>query len=143
MSRVLLVADASWVVNEVRASLTSGDWRIDEVSDPRQVTEIAGSERTDAVIVDMQVGSMGGMAVVRDIRQTFDEDERPRTVLLLDRSADEFIARRAGADASVIKPITAAELREALGPADRPEPKPTDTASRKPKQAPRAAVEEE
>ena len=94
MSRVLLVADASWVVNEVRSSLTLGDWHVEEVADPRQATAIAASERTDAVIVDMQVGSMGGMAVVRDIRQSFLEPDRPRTVMLLDRSADEFIARR-------------------------------------------------
>ena len=117
MSRVLLVADASWVVNEVRSSLTLGDWHVEEVADPRQATAIAASERTDAVIVDMQVGSMGGMAVVRDIRQSFLEPDRPRTVMLLDRSADEFIARRAGADACVLKPITASELRDALGPA--------------------------
>ena len=116
--------------------MTLGDWEIEEVSDPRQVTEVAASERTDAVIVDMQVGSMGGMAIVRDIRQSFYDDDRPRMVMLLDRSADEFIARRAGADASVIKPITASELREALGPAERPVSKPT--ARRRPKKAPAA-----
>ena len=141
MSRVLLVADASWVVNEVRSSLTLGDWQIEEVSDPRQATEMAAAERTDAVIVDMQVGSMGGMAVVRDIRQSFYDEDRPRMVMLLDRSADEFIARRAGADASVMKPITASELREALGPADRPAPKPV--TKRRPKKAPVAIGEEE
>lgn len=116
VSRVLLVADASWVVDGVRSSLALGDWIIEEVSDPRAVAEKAGSERFDAVIVDMQVGSMGGMAVVRDIRQSLSDEDRPRTILLLDRSADEFIARRAGADASVTKPIVASELRKALGP---------------------------
>jgi CheY-like chemotaxis protein len=81
----------------------------------------------------MQVGSMGGMAVVRDIRQTI--EPRPRLVLLLDRSADTFIARRAGADAHVLKPIEAGRLREALGPAER-EPvrrkRPTSTRSGSP-----------
>ena len=93
------------------------------------------------MIVDMQVGSMGGMAVVRDIRQSFDETSRPRTVLLLDRSADEFLARRAGADAFVLKPITASELREALGPGTKPAEQPTNT--RRPKAAPTALTEEE
>jgi len=116
MSKVLLVADGSWVINEVRSSLTLGDWEIDEVSDPRQTSTLAKEYQAEAVIVDMQVGSMGGMAVVRDIRQSFDEASRPRTVLLLDRAADEFIARRAGADSCVLKPITASELRRALGP---------------------------
>jgi DNA-binding response OmpR family regulator len=117
MSKVMLVTDASWVTNEVRAGLSLGDWEVEEVNDPRLVTELTKETRPDAVIVDMQVGSMGGMAVIRGIRGEIDEADRPRTVLLLDRSADEFIARRAGADASVQKPINAHDLRRALTPA--------------------------
>jgi DNA-binding response OmpR family regulator len=117
MSKVMLVTDASWVTNEVRAGLSLGDWEVEEVNDPRLVTELTKETRPDAVIVDMQVGSMGGMAVIRGIRGEIDEADRPRTVLLLDRSADEFIARRAGADASVQKPINAHALRRALTPA--------------------------
>ena len=112
----MLVADASWVTNEVRAGLSLGDWEVEEVNDPRLVTELTKETRPDAVIVDMQVGSMGGMAVIRGIRGEVDEADRPRTVLLLDRSADEFIARRAGADAYVHKPINAHALRAALTP---------------------------
>lgn len=114
MSKVLLVADASWVANEVRAGLSLGEWDIEEISDPRLTTSLVKEKRPDAVIVDMQVGSMGGMAVIRDLRGEVDEADRPRTVLLLDRSADEFIARRAGADAFVLKPINASALRAAL-----------------------------
>ncbi len=114
MSKVLLVTDASWVANEVRASLSLGEWSIEEIGDPRLTTSLVMEKRPDAVIVDMQVGSMGGMAVIRGIRGEVDEADRPRTVLLLDRSADEFIARRAGADACVLKPINAYELRTAL-----------------------------
>jgi DNA-binding response OmpR family regulator len=117
MSKVMLVADASWVTNEVRAGLSLGDWEVEEVNDPRLVTALTKETRPDAVIVDMQVGSMGGMAVIRGIRGEIDQADRPRTVLLLDRSADEFIARRAGADAFVQKPINADALRTALKPA--------------------------
>ena len=116
MSKVLLVADAEWVTNEVRGALALGDWDVEIVSDPRTVTDSIEATSPDAVIVDLQVGSMGGMAVVREIRQTFEGPARPRTVLLLDRSADDFIARRAGADARVLKPITSSVLRAALSP---------------------------
>lgn len=116
MPRAMLVADAAWVVNEVHSALALGGWDIEEVSDPRQVTDLIRQRRPDAVIVDLQVGSMGGMAIVRAIRQGTDETGRPRTVLLLDRSADDFIARRSGADARVLKPITASALRAALSP---------------------------
>ena len=116
MSKVLLVADAVWVVNEVKSALALGDWEVQTLDDPRNVTDVIAERAPDAVIVDLQVGSMGGMAVVRSIRQTFESPNRPRMVLLLDRSADEFIARRAGADARVLKPITASVLRSALTP---------------------------
>jgi DNA-binding response OmpR family regulator len=115
MPTVLVVSDAAWVANEVKSALSIGSWVIEETDDPRSVADRVSESRIDAVIVDMQVGSKGGMAVVRSIRQATDELSRPRTVILLDRSADAFLARRAGADASVLKPVNAHELRVALG----------------------------
>ena len=100
----------------MRSALSVGSWQIEEINDPRTVTDRLEESRVDAVIVDMQVGSKGGMAVVRSIRQVTDGMTRPRLVLLLDRSADEFLARRAGADASVLKPFDAPALRAALAP---------------------------
>lgn len=114
MPTALVVADGSWVINEVRSALSVGSWQIEEINDPRTVTDRLEVSRVDAVIIDLQVGSKGGMAVVRSIRQATDATTRPRMVLLLDRSADEFLARRAGADASVVKPFDASELRAAL-----------------------------
>ncbi|MGD2102473.1 MAG: response regulator [Acidimicrobiia bacterium] len=116
MPKALVVADGSWVTNEVRSALSVGSWELDVVSDPRAVTDRLEDSRVDVVVVDMQIGSKGGMAVIRSIRQSSDEFSRPRMVLLLDRSADEFLARRAGADAFVLKPINAAELRRAISP---------------------------
>jgi DNA-binding response OmpR family regulator len=114
MPTALVVAEGSWVTNEVRSALSIGSWQIEETDDPRSVTERLEESRVDAVIIDMQVGSKGGMAVVRSIRQDTDPADRPRLVLLLDRSADEFLARRSGADASVLKPFDAPDLRRAL-----------------------------
>lgn len=115
MPTALVVADGVWVINEVRAALTVGSWRIEEIDDGRAVVDRLVQSPVDAVIIDMQVGSKGGMAIVRSIRQAAELTRRPRTVMLLDRSADRFLARRAGADAAVSKPINAAELRQALG----------------------------
>lgn len=114
MPTALVVADGSWVTNEVRSALSIGSWEIEEINDPRTVTDRLEKSKVDVVIIDMQVGSKGGMAVIRSIRQATDPIERPRMVLLLDRSADEFLARRAGADAAVLKPFDAHELRKAL-----------------------------
>ena len=114
MATVLVVSDASWVSNQVRASLAVGDWDISELEDPRQALETVVETSPQSLVVDMQVGSMGGMAVIRAIRDEVDPDSRPRMVLLLDRSADRFLAHRAGADACVLKPIDSADLRQAL-----------------------------
>lgn len=144
----MLVADASWVSNEVRAALSLGHWDIDEVSDPRTVTQLTKERRPDAVVVDMQVGSMGGMAVIRGIRGEIEPADRPRMVLLLDRSADKFLAGRAGADAFVTKPITASSLREALYPLTGAAEGADEPKTRRPRKAPRstpagASTEEE
>lgn len=115
MPLALIVSDGSWVVNEVRSALSIGSWETEVLDDPHGIEERLDRSRVDAVIIDLQVGSKGGMAVVRAIRQATDVLSRPRTVLLLDRSADRFLARRAGADAAVLKPVNAAELRSAIG----------------------------
>ena len=116
MAKVLLVSDSQWVKNDVKGALALGDWDLEDVNDPRQAAHRTTETAADVVVVDLQIGSMGGMAVIREIRAITNEETRPRTVLLLDRSADRFLARRAGADASVKKPFTAEELRAALKP---------------------------
>lgn len=140
MPTALLVTDAAWVANDVRAALAVDQWEISELDDPKMAAEIADHTRPDAVIVDMQVRSMGGMAIIRAIRAAFQESPAPRTVLLLDRSADRFLAKRARADAAVLKPIVADELREALGRNTAPAPgEPPERTGRSRKKAPRRA----
>jgi DNA-binding response OmpR family regulator len=116
MPTALVVADAHWVVNDVEAALGFGHWEIETLADPRLAASRVAESEPDVVIIDLQVHSMGGMAIVRAIRAAFQDSPPPRMVLLLDRTADTFIARRAMADASVVKPFTDAELRSAVLP---------------------------
>ena len=124
MNRIVVVADVPWVRNEVHASLTAPDYHLIDVDDPTDASRIARSEKADVVVVDLQVGSMGGMAVTRDVR-----DAAIRSgygplpvVILLDRSADAFLAKRAGAAAWLVKPFTAHEIRTAVETAVGDEP---------------------
>ncbi len=116
MPTLLLIADAPWVRNEVAAALSDSSIVLLDETDPYLAVRRVGEDQPDAVIIDMQVGSMGGMAIVRALLDAAGMDEVPRTptVLLLDRSADVFLAGRAGAGAFLIKPIVAEELRSAL-----------------------------
>ena len=110
--RTLLVADADWVRNDVLAGLDGHD--IMHADDPATVADYAGS--VDLVIADMQVGSMGGMAITRAVKDAWLRAGMAPVpiVLLLDRSADEFLARRSGADGWLTKPFTAQDLRSTL-----------------------------
>ena len=114
MPVALVIADSNWVVNDVRSALTFGDWDVEALTDPRQASSAVTESRPDVVIIDMQVHSMGGMAIVRAVRAAFQDSPPPRMVLLLDRSADRFIAKRARADAWVVKAFVASELRNAV-----------------------------
>jgi two-component system, OmpR family, response regulator VicR len=114
MTKVLVVSDSTWVINDVFASLGSPEWDIETVDDPKTAAAVAYETGADIVIADLQIHAMGGMAVIRDISADFEGEKRPRLVMLLDREADAFLARRAGADAFVVKPFQAPELREAM-----------------------------
>ena len=109
--KILLVCDVPWVQNQVRAAL-SGGHEIVGVTDPYDAEEVAVAEGADLAIVDMQVGSMGGMAITRALKGAAAGVDP--IVLLMDRRADAFIARRAGADAWLLKPFAAQELRSVL-----------------------------
>ena len=61
----------------------------------------------------MQIGNMGGIAVAIDLRLEAGAGRVPDVsiLLLLDREADRFLAKRADADAELVKPIDPATLR--------------------------------
>ena len=115
MPRALVIADSTWAVNDVLSSLTHGDWEVELLDDPFLSSAKVAEHDPDVVIIDLQIKNMGGMAIVRQIRADPEIEEMPRLVLLLDREADGFLAKRAGADAWVVKPFQADQLRQALG----------------------------
>ena len=75
-----------------------------------------GEERPDLVILDMQIGNMGGIACAIDLRLEGSAGRIPDTsiLLLLDREADRFLAKRADADAELVKPVDPGTLRRTV-----------------------------
>ena len=116
MLSVLVVADEPWVINDVRAALADTRYAITTTADPRSVAATTTDTPPDVVLVDLQVGSMGGMAVTRSVRDAFSVggNAAPPVILLLDRDADTFLAGRSGAAGWVRKPFGSAELRELI-----------------------------
>lgn len=120
MPSILLVADDAWVQNQVRSALSGDSDRVVVSEDPKAVVDLASESPFDIAIIDLQVQSMGGMAVTRALRDAVAGGDVPplRIILLLDRSADAFLAKRAGVDAHLVKPFTAQDLRRVIGPDD-------------------------
>ncbi len=83
------------------------------------MVDTAAETTAGVYLVDMQVGSMGGMAITRQLRDAMYAETIPAgvIVMLLDRQADSFIAKRAGADGWVAKPFSAQQLRATIGTA--------------------------
>ncbi len=113
---ILLATDADWIVDEVTAALGGPDTSFTVVREGRTVT-IAVAERTpDLVVTDLQVGTMGGMAITMALRLDESAELLPRVpiVMLLDRTADVFLAKRSGADGWLVKPLDALRLKRAV-----------------------------
>ena len=53
----------------------------------------------------MQVKSNGGPSIIRELKRS-DLTDHSKIVFLADREADEFQAKRVGADFFMLKPIT-------------------------------------
>lgn len=115
-SRIIVIADEAWARNEVHAALNEPDYTLIDHADPTTALEVVVAEDPAAVVVDLQMASMGGMAVARELHQQAGLADRTNVpvVMLLDRAADGFLAKRAGVAAWVTKPFTAHELRTAV-----------------------------
>jgi len=113
MPDILLVADLPWVTEAVRAALSGTGSDLTVTTDPAAAADLALERQVEVVLVDLQVGSMGGMAVARAVRTQARTAGAtpPALVLLLDREADAFLAGRAAADGWIRKPFSAFALR--------------------------------
>ncbi len=112
---ILIATDAEWIVDDITAALGSDDTSFTICRDGRVVAREVAANPPDLAIFDLQIGSMGGMAVTMSLR--LDESAgvlpRVRVLMLLDRSADLHLARRCGADGWLIKPLDSLRLRRA------------------------------
>lgn len=119
MPKVLVVADVPWVRNAVHAALPGPEYALIDHEDPATAATTAVDAAVDVVLVDLQVKNMGGMAVARAVRDATAERAAGRipSVILLDRAADGFLARRAGAEGWIVKPLNGHDLRARIAAA--------------------------
>ena len=110
---LLVAADAEYVVRDVAAALAGPGVSFTVVTEGRAVVDAVRQRVPDVAILDLQIGSMGGMAVTMDLR--LDESAGAlapvKVLLLLDRVADVHLAKRCGANGYLIKPLNPLALR--------------------------------
>ena len=77
------------------------------------VRALVSSQIPVLVILDLQIGNMGGMATCMDLRLEIDAERlSPVPILmLLDREADVYLAQQAGAQGWLVKPLDSFRLK--------------------------------
>lgn len=116
MATVLVAADGKWVRDQVRTALAASDTTVLEVTRGQDVRAAVAEYAPDLVILDMQIANMGGVAVAIDLHLESEAGRVPESkiLLLLDREHDRFLAKRADADAVLVKPVDAGTLRRTM-----------------------------
>ena len=116
MGIVLIAADGAWLRNQVRSALAGPAQAVLELDRGQDVSDAVALHDPDLVVLDMQIGNMGGVAVALDLRLDASAGRVPDVpiVLLLDRECDRFLAKRADVDAVVVKPLDGGVLRRTV-----------------------------
>jgi DNA-binding NarL/FixJ family response regulator len=115
MPTIVVASDAPSVRAEVVAVVGEPGTVIVELSSGYAVSPAVAEHHPDLVVVDLQMGNMGGMAVCLDLRLEESYGKLPHVpvLMLLDRRADVFLARRSGAEGWLVKPLDPLRVRRA------------------------------
>jgi CheY-like chemotaxis protein len=113
---ILVATDADFVLDEIVAALSGPDTSFTVCRNGRDVAGVIEARTPDLAILDLQIGSMGGMAVTMALRLDESAGSLPHVpvLMLLDRRADLHLAKRSAADGWVVKPLDALTLQLAV-----------------------------
>ena len=113
MQTVLVATDADEVFEEIDAALGGASTDVVRVRSGRDLRRQVIESDPDLVVIDLQIGSMGGVAASLELRneESGDRLDQQTILLLLDRAADVFIAGTSGADGWLIKPLDAGRVQ--------------------------------
>ena len=116
MPVIVVASDAAYLRKEIVAVADGPDIEIREVESGPEVIASARNDAPDLVVVDLQMGNMGGMAVCLELRLQESYGDLPHipVLMLLDRRPDVHLARRSGAEGWLVKPLDPLRLRRAI-----------------------------
>jgi DNA-binding response OmpR family regulator len=112
---ILIATDSESVYHEISSVLAGPGTTVRWVRAGQDIRHEIDRQPADLVVLDMQIGTMGGVAVALDLRLETDAGrlERCPVMIVLDRRADVFLARRAGVEGWLLKPLDPIRVRRA------------------------------
>ena len=96
--KICLITDNSWVKDSL-IKLIDFECNFTHLNDAKDVII-----SYDFIFIDMQVNNNGGPSMVRELKRS-ELVIDSTIVLLIDREADSFQAKRVGADSYLLKPL--------------------------------------
>jgi DNA-binding response OmpR family regulator len=116
VATVLIASDLASLRLELRTMLEGPELLTEEAANGPDVLTRVKEGGVDLVIADLQIGSMGAMAICLELRhlESYGAAEPVSVLMLLDRRPDVFLARRSGAEGFVVKPLDPQRMRSAV-----------------------------
>jgi DNA-binding response OmpR family regulator len=113
---ILVVTDSERVLDEVSAAVGGPGTNLRWARQGAAVLPALQESPADLVVSDLQVGTMGGYALAMELALEAGAGRLAPVpvLLLLDRAADVFLAKRTGVAGWAIKPIDPFKLRAAV-----------------------------
>ena len=112
MSANLLIVDDSTSMRQMVAfALSGGGYNVKEAEDGVAALEVAKTQKFDAVITDVNMPNMDGIALIRELRQLPDYKFTPLLMLTTESAADKKAeGKAAGATGWLVKPFNPEQL---------------------------------
>ncbi len=116
MAEILLATAADHIFDNISATLARRGTRVSRITKGTDVAATVAELKPDVVLLDLQIGNMGGAAACRNLRLEQGANRLPATkvIILLDREVDSWMATQAGADLSLTKPLDPLKLRRSI-----------------------------
>jgi DNA-binding response OmpR family regulator len=113
---LLIVTDSKAVFDEVRSAVGEPGVTLRWAHSGREVVPTLLERPANLVVADLQTGSMGALAVAMELtlEAAAGRIDAVPTLVLLDRRADVFLARRTGVAGWLLKPLDPLRTRAAV-----------------------------
>ncbi len=124
-AEILIVDDDAQIRRTLRATLVPQGYGVSDARSGEEALEKLRAEKTDVVLLDLNMPGMGGLATCREIRRH--SDVAIIVVSVRDSETDKVQVLDAGADDYVTKPFSTPELLARIRAALRRLPASSDT----------------